>query len=139
MIDGSFPEKIFSHRMIFTHFDKNLEYECTNILFISFFFSAMAYSSTNHQRVQIQRSTNDVHSLLLRSSSNIKPAREVTLRVKFIRLGEVKCFIFVSFSLLVVFLHKRSLHYTRNSTLKLLSKHDGCTIQQQHRGIRIFI
>ncbi|CAF1142658.1 unnamed protein product [Adineta ricciae] len=49
----------------------------------------MTHSSTNHQRVLIQRSTNDVHSLLLRSSSNIKPAREVSLRVKFIRLGEV--------------------------------------------------
>ncbi|UJR31092.1 hypothetical protein I4U23_018600 [Adineta vaga] len=46
-------------------------------------------TSTNHQRIQMQRSSNDIHSGLMRSPSNIKPPREVSLRVKFIRLGEV--------------------------------------------------
>jgi hypothetical protein len=45
--------------------------------------------SSTHQRFQIQRSTNEINSKRLNSLPDIKPPREVFLRVKFIRLGEV--------------------------------------------------
>lgn len=46
-------------------------------------------SPTNNHRLPTQRSSNDIHTGILRSPSSIKPPREVSLRVKFIRLGEV--------------------------------------------------
>jgi hypothetical protein len=49
--------------------------------------------SSSHQRFEIQRSINEIDSQRLNSSPSVKPPREVFLRVKFIRLGEVSLII----------------------------------------------
>ena len=47
--------------------------------------------SVNYPAIHIQRSTPDLHSNRLNTLPKAKPPREVSLRVKFIRLGEVRC------------------------------------------------
>ncbi|CAF4427346.1 unnamed protein product, partial [Adineta steineri] len=46
-------------------------------------------SSATHPRFQIQRSPNEINTNISNGLPSVKPPREVTIRVKFIRLGEV--------------------------------------------------
>jgi hypothetical protein len=49
--------------------------------------------SANQQRFQM-RSSDEINVKRLSNSPNVKPPREVSLRIKFIRLGEVSCHFF---------------------------------------------
>jgi len=60
------------------------------------FYSPVATPASSHQRFQTQRSITESNSKKLKSGIKIQPAREVSLRVKFIRLGEVS-FLFLIF------------------------------------------
>ncbi|CAF0736737.1 unnamed protein product [Adineta steineri] len=51
--------------------------------------STMMTSSASHPRFQIQRSPNEINTNISNGLPSVKPPREVTIRVKFIRLGEV--------------------------------------------------
>jgi hypothetical protein len=63
--------------------------------------------SSSHQRFEIQRSINEIDSQRLNSSPSVKPPREVFLRVKFIRLGEVSSHFSVCFSSFVHYHQKQ--------------------------------
>ena len=51
--------------------------------------------SASHQHFQIQRPVDETNSKRLNVSRSVKPPREVALRVKFIRLGEVSSYLFI--------------------------------------------
>ena len=71
--------------------------------------------SASYQRFQIQRSANEINSKRLNNSPNVKPPREVSLRVKFIRLGEVSSHHL--FFILHLLLSKKKGHYITRKIL----------------------
>jgi hypothetical protein len=56
---------------------------------IFYFFSSAITPATSHQRLHGRRTAMDINSKKLNIIPKVKPPREVSLRVKFIRLGEV--------------------------------------------------
>lgn len=68
--------------------------------------------SANQQRFQM-RSSDEINVKRLSNSPNVKPPREVSLRIKFIRLGEVSCHFFKSLSCIFFSLLKKGYYFTR--------------------------